>query len=107
MNRINQKLKRSFHQQFPGTGVIVNADGTQTAMTLLRSGDIDLAAIDRPLNAEEKADNLAAIAINSSNSERQGSTALYYVYREPANIDVEVFLGYMLSPEGQAIIDRL
>lgn len=107
MDRINQKLKRNFHKQFPGTGVIVDAEGTQTAIALLRSGDIDLAAIDRSLKAEEKAEGLAAVAVNSLTPEQNHSSpTMYYVYRKPANADVEVFLGYMLSPEGQAIIGR-
>lgn len=108
MNSINKALKKSFHRQFPGTAVTTSADGSEIAIEQLSMGNLDLAAIERPLNRAELAAGLAAVKINNFNhpSSEDGkgkSLELYYVYREPLNPDVEVFLGYVLSPEGQEI----
>ena len=63
MVQINQALKTSFQQQFPGTQIITNAQGSNRGIKLLQQGDIDVAAISRPLTAQEKASGLAAVAI--------------------------------------------
>ena len=104
MDSINQALKKSFHRQFPGTGIETDADGSQTALALLKSGDIDLAAVERPLNTGEKAAGSIAVKIGSSTANNTETRELYYVYREPLDPDVEMFLGYVLSPIGQQII---
>ena len=59
----NQALKKSFQRQFPGTAVITNAQGSETGIKLLQTGDIDLAAISRPLNDQEQAQGLVAVPI--------------------------------------------
>ena len=110
MEEVNNLLRRSFQREFPGTSVNIDADGNETAMRLLLSGQIDLAAISRPLNKEERAQGLTAVAIEEENdldkADRSGSESLLYVYREPANIKVEAFLGYLFSVRGrEAIID--
>lgn len=103
MEEVNNLLKKSFQREFPGTNVNIDADGNETGMRLLLSGQIDLAAISRPLNKEEQAQGLTAVAIGENND----SESLFYAYREPANIKVEAFLGYLFSVRGQeAIIDR-
>ena len=63
MVQINQALKTSFQQQFPGTQVITNAQGSNKGIQLLQQGDIDVAAISRPLTAQEQANGLAAVPI--------------------------------------------
>lgn len=107
---INQALKKSFQRRFPGTAIITNADGSETGVDLLLTGEIDLAAILRPLTSEEKAQGLAVVTVDESilNVEnRPISQVHYYAYREPANIEVEAFLGFALSPQGQkAIVNR-
>ena len=108
MIEVNKLLKKSFQQEFPGTTVNINADGSETGMRLLRSGQIDLAAISRPLSEEESADGLTAITIDGkySGDADSASKSLLYVYREPANIKVEAFLGHLFSTKGQeAVID--
>lgn len=104
MVRVNQELRKSFHQKFPGTVVNTNADGNQVGINLLASGEIDIAAIDRPLDEAERASGLAAIKIDNSSSQSSISQELYYAYRMPASSEVEVFLGYVLSPEGQLAV---
>ena len=105
MNPINKALKKNFHRQFSGTMVTTSADGSKIAIEQLTMGNLDLAAIERPLSQAEVAAGLAAVKINNLTSENSTNTLqLYYIYREPLNPDVEVFLGYVLSPEGQQII---
>lgn len=79
----NQALKKSFQRQFPGTVVIANAEGSETGITMLQAGNIDLAAISRPLNAAEQAQGLRAVPIvkdtisvfvSSNNPFRRGLT---------------------------------
>lgn len=104
---VNQALKKSFQRRFPGTAVIADADGSETGLELLRTGETDIAAILRPLTPEEKEQGLAAVTIDESTSRVDDQVVqeiLYYVYREPANIEVEAFLGFALSSKGQAAI---
>lgn len=104
MDSINQALKRNFHRQFPGTVITTEADGSNTGIDLLTSGNADLAAIERTLNKAEKAAGLVAVKIDNVTSDNRVDRELYYVYREPLNPEVEAFLGYVLSPLGQQII---
>ena len=105
MVEVNKLLKKSFQQEFPGTTVNVDADGSETGMRLLRSGQIDLAAISRPLSDEERAEGLTAITLEGKSLEEvSASEPLLYVYREPANIKVEAFLGHLFSIKGQEVI---
>ena len=110
LNRINQALRRSFHRQYPGTIITTNADGNDISLDLLYARDIDLVALDRPLNESEKAAGLQAIPLNRVMTQKEaGSDMLdmYYVYLEPLNPDTEAFLGYALSVKGrQAILNR-
>ena len=63
MVQINQVLKNSFQQRFPGAQVIINGEGTNEGINLLQEGNIDLAAISRPLTTQEEAVGLAAVPI--------------------------------------------
>ena len=110
MIRINQALKKSFQRRFPGTAIITNADGGETGVDLLLTGEIDIAAILRPLTNEEKAQGLAVVTVDESMvnvEDKLIPQVHYYAYREPADIEVEAFLGFALSPQGQkAIVNR-
>jgi phosphate transport system substrate-binding protein len=104
-SQINTSLRTGFHDHYPGTVITTNADGSDVGLDLLYSGDIDLLALDRPLNEAETAAGLTAIQINNSGvKDNQKNPALYYVYQEPINPDVEAFLGYALSKEGKEAI---
>ena len=60
---INQALKNNFEQKFPGTSIQTDAKGTDKGILGILTGAIDVAAISRPLNAQEQAQGLAAIPI--------------------------------------------
>jgi phosphate transport system substrate-binding protein len=105
LEQINISLRKGFHEEYPGTVITTAADGIAAGLDLLDSGDIDLLALDRPLNPAEQAAGLTAIQIsNSAVQDNQASAALYYVYRNPINPDVEAFLGYALSDKGKEAI---
>ena len=110
MEKTNKLLKASFQQEFPGTAVNIDTDGSEAGMRLLLSGQVDLAAVSRPLSEDELAKGLTAVTIEGKHLEEAGdlgSQPLLYAYREPANIKVEAFLGHLFSAQGQnAIIDR-
>lgn len=106
LNQINTALRKGFHQQYPGTIITTNADGSDAALALLYSGDIDLLALDRPLSQVEKAAGLTAIQINSLRvKHNQNEPALYYVYQAPLDPDTEAFLGYAFSELGKKAIN--
>jgi phosphate transport system substrate-binding protein len=60
---INQTLKQHFEKQFSGTTVDVAANGADAALKALQEGKIDLAAINRELTPEEKAQGLEQILL--------------------------------------------
>lgn len=60
---INEILKSRFQQRFHGTAIATNATGTEKGIAELLTGKIDLAAISRPLTADEQAQGLVAIPI--------------------------------------------
>jgi phosphate transport system substrate-binding protein len=63
MVQINQALKNSFEKQFPGTTVTATARGTDAGIQALLQGNVELAAVSRPLTSQEKAQNLVAVDI--------------------------------------------
>ncbi|EKQ68463.1 phosphate ABC transporter substrate-binding protein, PhoT family [Leptolyngbyaceae cyanobacterium JSC-12] len=65
MVTINQSLKRAFEQKFPGTEVLVAANGSNRGIQTLQTGMIDIAAISRPLTAQEQAQGLQAVEITN------------------------------------------
>lgn len=106
LNQINTALRKGFHQKYPGTIITTNADGSDLGLDLLYSGDIDLLALDRPLNQAEKAAGLTAVQIDNLKAKpNQPDSALYYVYREPIDPDIEAFLGYAFSELGKKAIN--
>jgi len=63
MEQINQALEERFTSQFSGTTVETAYDGSDEALQAVRNGTIDLAAIGRPLTAEEQAQGLVAVPV--------------------------------------------
>lgn len=63
MANLSQSLKQRFEQQYPGTQVNVETSGTSAGLQALLDGKADLAAIGRPLTAQEKAEGLIAVPV--------------------------------------------
>jgi len=61
---INQWLQQRFQQLYPHIDVILEARGTETALDEVVAGDIDLAAIGRPLSEAEKARGLRQLPVS-------------------------------------------
>ncbi len=107
MGNVNKLLKRSFQKEFPGTTVDVDTDGNEAGIRLLLSGQVDLAAIARPLNEDELSQGLTAVTVEGkhwSEVDPSDTETLFYAYREPANFKVEAFLGHLFSDQGQEVI---
>ncbi|MBP0016152.1 MAG: substrate-binding domain-containing protein, partial [Cyanobacteria bacterium SBLK] len=64
MATVNETLKDHIETTYPDTKVIVGYRGTEKALEALKAGQIDLAAIGRPLTAAEKADGFLAHALS-------------------------------------------
>lgn len=64
MSVINQSLKKDFEQQFSKATVETQTQGTDVALKKLLGGEIDVAAIGRPLTKEETAKGLVAVPIS-------------------------------------------
>lgn len=60
---LNQSLKRSFEQAFPGSVVETNAQGSDKGILDLLTRKISIAAISRPLTPEEAGQGLKAIPV--------------------------------------------
>ncbi|MEM6611634.1 MAG: substrate-binding domain-containing protein [Cyanobacteria bacterium P01_C01_bin.72] len=103
-SQINRALRKSFHQQYPGTVITTDADGVDVGLDLLYAGDIDIVALARPLSEAEKKAGLTAIPIGNSEDIDHAQSQMYYVYREPISPDIEAFLGYALSAKGRKAI---
>ena len=63
MVQINQALKATFEQQFPGTTVNTQARGSDRGIQDLIAGNVDLAAVSRPLTFQEGTQGLVAVPI--------------------------------------------
>jgi len=60
---INEALRKGFEEKFPGTKVELASGGTDGALAALLRGDINIAAVGRPLTDKEKAQGLVAIPV--------------------------------------------
>jgi phosphate transport system substrate-binding protein len=60
---INEALKAGFQQQYPGTVVNTNAAGSDNGIQALLGGSADVAAVSRPLTAQEQAQGLVAVPV--------------------------------------------
>lgn len=63
MVTINQNLKRAFERQFPGTSVVATANGSQNGIADLIAGRVDIAAVSRPLTAQEQSQGLVGVSL--------------------------------------------
>ncbi len=61
---INRALKKYYEQEVAGSEVTIDASGTEAAIEKLLEGEIDLAAIARPLTRTEKLQGLKEIPIS-------------------------------------------
>jgi ABC-type phosphate transport system substrate-binding protein/tetratricopeptide (TPR) repeat protein len=61
---INQALESGFEGRYAGTNVVTASDGVEDALRAVQSGEIDLAALGRPLTDEELAQSLSETIIN-------------------------------------------
>ncbi len=64
MRVINEALRKRFEQKYPGTKVDLASGGTDGALAALQRGDINLAAVGRPLTTQEKDQGLVFIPIS-------------------------------------------
>ncbi|MEB3212188.1 MAG: substrate-binding domain-containing protein, partial [Leptolyngbyaceae bacterium] len=64
MTVLNETLKQRFEEQYEGTTVDLASQGTDEALDALRNGDIDLAAVGRPLTDEEKEQGFVEVPIS-------------------------------------------
>jgi phosphate transport system substrate-binding protein len=60
---INQALKATFLQAYPGTVVNTSATGSDNGIQALLGGSVTLAALSRPLTAEEQQRGLVAVPV--------------------------------------------
>ncbi|MBX9254250.1 phosphate ABC transporter substrate-binding protein [Desmonostoc muscorum CCALA 125] len=65
MVTINQNLKRTFERQFPGANVVTSANGSQNGIADLLAGKTDIAAVSRPLTAQEQSQGLVAVPVTT------------------------------------------
>ncbi len=65
MVTINESLKRGFQSKFPNSSVVTRAKGSEVGIKSLMADTIDIAAISRPLTAQETAQGLVAVPITT------------------------------------------
>ncbi|MEG4404350.1 phosphate ABC transporter substrate-binding protein [Microcoleus sp. MON2_D5] len=63
MVTINQNLKNGFQGKFSGTTVDTKANGSEKGIQDLAGGTADIAAVSRPLTAQEQGQGLAAVPV--------------------------------------------
>lgn len=64
MGVINQALAESFESRFPETEILLSSNGGDAALQSLLQGDLELAALGRPLTDEEKTQGLTQVPIS-------------------------------------------
>lgn len=64
MAMANDELKKRFEEKFPGSVISLSSNGTDAALQAVQKGEIDLAAIGRPLTDAEKAQGLVEAPIS-------------------------------------------
>jgi phosphate transport system substrate-binding protein len=58
MSQINTALQKRFQEKFAGSNINLASGGTDEALKALLKGDVDLAAVGRPLTDAEKKEGL-------------------------------------------------
>ena len=104
---IDRALASGFATQFSKTKVQMTNDTAAASIKKLLDKTVDIAAISRPLSAEEIEAGLTMIPLFqmlSSSEEALLSPPRYYVYLYPPNLPVQAFLGYVTSVEGKTAI---
>ncbi|MDF5716610.1 MAG: DUF4912 domain-containing protein [Rhizonema sp. NSF051] len=64
MKVINEALSKQFEQKYAGTKVDLASNGTDKALAAIQRGDINIAAVGRPLTNQEKAKGLVATPVS-------------------------------------------
>ncbi len=64
MKVINEALSKQFEQKYAGTKVDLASNGTDKALAAIQRGDINIAAVGRPLTDQEKAKGLVATPVS-------------------------------------------
>jgi ABC-type phosphate transport system substrate-binding protein len=64
MTVLNETLKQRFEDAYSGTDVELASQGTDVALQALQEGDIDLAAVGRPLTDAEKAQGFVEVLVS-------------------------------------------
>jgi ABC-type phosphate transport system substrate-binding protein/tetratricopeptide (TPR) repeat protein len=64
MSVVNQALESGFEGRYAGTNVVTSANGVDQALAAVQSGEIDLAALGRPLTDEELAQGLSEATVS-------------------------------------------
>ncbi|NJO52896.1 MAG: tetratricopeptide repeat protein, partial [Leptolyngbyaceae cyanobacterium RM2_2_4] len=64
MSVINQALRQQFEQEYSGSTVNLATGGTPAALEALINGEIDLAAVGRPLTQQERSQGLVEVPIS-------------------------------------------
>lgn len=104
---IDRALAGGFSAQFSKAKVQMTDGNAAAGLEKLLDKTIDIAAISRPLSAEEIAAGLTMIPLFQmlpSSEESLPSPPRYYAYLYPPNLQVQAFLGYVTSAEGKAAI---
>lgn len=118
MVNVNEALKTKFQQTFPGTVVQTDAQGTDKGIVNLILDKVDIAASSRPITPQEQSQGLAAVPISNdaiarilpidgllpSDQNYPLHRQLFYFYKTPPSPQVEAFLGFATSPQGQQAI---
>ncbi len=64
MVTINKNLKTGFETKFPGAKILTKSSGSEPGLKALQAGNIDLAAVSRPLTPQEEAQGLKSVAVS-------------------------------------------
>jgi phosphate transport system substrate-binding protein len=64
MSQINAALQKRFQEKFAGSNINLASGGTDEALKALIKGDVDLAAVGRPLTDAEKKEGLVAVPLS-------------------------------------------
>lgn len=64
MSQINAALQKRFQEKFAGSNINLASGGTDEALKALSKGDVDLAAVGRPLTDAEKKEGLVAVPLS-------------------------------------------
>ncbi|HEY9736607.1 MAG TPA: substrate-binding domain-containing protein, partial [Trichocoleus sp.] len=64
MRVINQALAQGFEERYPGSDVVLSSNGVEAALQALLQGNLNLAAVGRPLSDQERSQGLTQVPIS-------------------------------------------